>query len=132
MIKTYLDDLTHSELFITMSAGFASVSGSVLGAYIALGIPPVHLITASIISGPGTIIISKIMCPEIGVPKTMVSTCSLFVLTHKGIASVDVGGSDCGNIWDAIAQGAKTGLFLATNVIAILVAMMSLVGALNK
>lgn len=72
MIKSYLPELTHSEIFITMASGFASVSGSVLGAYIALGIDPVHLITSTIISGSGTIIISKIICPEVDKPKTLV------------------------------------------------------------
>jgi CNT family concentrative nucleoside transporter len=71
MVKPFVDLMTPSELHLAMTSGFSTISGSVLTGYIQLGIPPESLITASIMSIPASIAISKIVYPEDDVPLTL-------------------------------------------------------------
>ena len=69
-IRPFLPDLTRSELMTVMTSGMAHVSGGIMAAYIAFGIEPKHLLSAVIMTAPGTILMSKMLVPETEVPKT--------------------------------------------------------------
>lgn len=64
MIRPFLKDMTHSELHAVMTGGFATIAGSVLGAYISFGVPANHLLSASVMSAPAALAISKLSYPE--------------------------------------------------------------------
>ncbi|HVM43886.1 MAG TPA: Na+ dependent nucleoside transporter N-terminal domain-containing protein, partial [Gemmatimonadales bacterium] len=63
-IRPYLNKMTQSELMTVMTAGMAHVSGSIMAAYIAFGIEARHLLTAVIMTAPGTILMAKLLEPE--------------------------------------------------------------------
>src|SRR5207244_4933106 len=69
-IRPFLPSMTRSELMTVMTAGMAHVSGSIMAAYIAFGIEAKHLLTAVIMTAPGTILASKMLVPETEVPLT--------------------------------------------------------------
>ncbi|CAL1526427.1 unnamed protein product [Lymnaea stagnalis] len=68
MIRPFLPKMTSSELHTVMVGGFATIAGSVLGAYIGFGVPADHLLSASVLSAPAALAISKLLYPEIEVP----------------------------------------------------------------
>lgn len=124
MIKPYLNSMTRSEIFCVMVGGMASVAGGVLAAYVGMlneSIPGIagHLMIASILSAPATLIISKIMLPEMEKPET-----------DDYLPKSD-GKKIHANSLDAAAQGASEGLGLALNVAAMLIAFISLVALFN-
>ncbi len=118
VIRPYLDKLTESELMTIMTAGFAHIAGSVLGAYILFGAEARHLLTAVVMTAPGTILISKTLLPETQRPETAGEV--NLVLGHPHV-----------NILDAISHGVADGLFLALNVAAMLVAFIALIALSN-
>jgi len=69
-IRPFLPDLTRSELMTVMTSGMAHVSGGIMAAYIAFGIEPKHLLSAVIMTAPGTILMAKMLVPETEQPKT--------------------------------------------------------------
>src|ERR1044072_5147811 len=69
-IRTFLPDLTRSELMTVMTSGMAHVSGGIMAAYIAFGVEPKHLLSAVIMTAPGTILMAKMLVPETEQPKT--------------------------------------------------------------
>lgn len=118
-IKPFLERLTESELFVVMVGGMASVSGAILGAYVAIGQVPIgHLLTAVAMTAPISIVTAKLMMPETGRPETM------------GTVDVDIPKADA-NVLDAAASGAGDGLKLALNVGAMLIAFVALVALVN-
>src|SRR5579863_3097359 len=118
VIRPYLADLTESELMTIMTAGMAHIAGSVMGAYILFGAEARHLLTAVVMTAPGTILISKILIPETGTPKTAGEV--KLVLEKKDV-----------NILDALSKGVGDGLFLALNVAAMLIAFVALIYLAN-
>jgi len=70
-IRPYLPEMTQSELMTVMTAGMAHISGGIMAAYIAFGVEAQHLLTAVIMTAPGTIMMAKMFVPETEVPKTM-------------------------------------------------------------
>ena len=118
VIRPYLESLTESELFTIMTAGMAHIAGSVFGAYVLFGADARHLLTAVVMTAPGTILIAKIMVPETGQPKTAGEV-------KLAIEKKDV------NVLDAISHGVGDGLFLALNVGAMLVAFIALIHLAN-
>lgn len=70
MIQPFLKDMTMSELHAVMVGGFATIAGSVLGAYISFGIPANHLMSASVMSAPAALAMSKLVYPEVEKPKS--------------------------------------------------------------
>ena len=74
-IRPFLPDLTHSELMTVMTSGMAHVSGSIMAAYIAFGIDPKHLLSAVIMTAPGTMLMAKMLVPETETPKTAGRRC---------------------------------------------------------
>jgi len=88
--------MTRSELMTVMTAGMAHVSGSIMAAYIAMGIEARHLLTAVIMTAPGTIMMAKILEPETEVPQTL------------GGVRVEIPRTDV-NVVDAAAAAPPTG-----------------------
>src|SRR5213594_3666216 len=117
-IRPFLPRMTQSELMTVMTAGMAHVSGSIMAAYIAFGIEARHLLTAVIMTAPGTIMMAKILEPETGHPETL------------GGVKVDIPRTDV-NVVDAAARGTTEGLHLMLNVIAMLVSFIALIALVN-
>jgi CNT family concentrative nucleoside transporter len=114
VIRPYLNGLTASELHTVMVGGFASISGGIMAAYVNFGISAGHLLTASVISAPAAILISKVMMPETGIPQTM---------GNVQVETPRVGS----NVIEAAAIGASEGMKLAINVVAMLIAFLALI-----
>src|SRR6185295_8059073 len=117
-IRPFLPRMTLSELMTVMTAGMAHVSGSIMAAYIAFGIEARHLLTAVIMTAPGTIMMAKILEPETEVPETL------------GGVKVDIPRTDV-NVLDAAARGTSEGLHLMLNVIAMLISFIALIALVN-
>jgi CNT family concentrative nucleoside transporter len=117
-IRPFLPRMTRSELMTVMTAGMAHVSGSIMAAYIAFGIEARHLLTAVIMTAPGTIMMAKILEPETEVPETL------------GGVKVDIPRTDV-NVLDAAARGTSEGLHLMLNVIAMLISFIALIALIN-
>ncbi len=118
VIRPYLDSMTRSEIMALMTGGMATVAGGVMAAYAALGVDAGHLVAASLMSAPASLVIAKIMVPETEESVT------------KGVVRVDVPREDA-NILDAACRGASVGLKLALNVGAMLIAFIALIHCLN-
>ena len=117
LIRDYLKNMTKSEMLVVMVSGMGTISGAILVVFAAMGVPAPHLLTASVMSIPVTIMIAKILLPE--TTKT----------TDKE-AEVHLK-SNATNIFDAIAGGTIDGLSLAMNVGAMLISFVALLGLLN-
>ncbi len=118
-IKPFLAGLTESELFTVMVSGMAHVSGAVMGAYVLMAhVDAKHLLTAVIMTAPATIMLSKILKPEVDQPAT------------AGDVKVTVEKPGV-NIIDAAARGAGDGLQLALNIGAMIIAFLSLIAMAN-
>ena len=118
VVKPYISRMTTSELFAVMVGGLASVAGSILAGYVALGVDIKYLIAASFMAAPGGLLFAKLMKPETGEP----------LETQLGFAE---GQEKPANLVDAAAVGASTGLKLALNVGAMLLAFIGLIALLN-
>jgi CNT family concentrative nucleoside transporter len=117
-IRPYLSAMTRSELMTVMTSGMAHISGGIMAAYIAFGMEAKHLITAVIMTAPGTIMMSKLLVPETDTPKT------------AGAVTLKVERTDA-NVIDAAARGTIDGLHLALNVGAMLISFLALIALLN-
>jgi CNT family concentrative nucleoside transporter len=118
IIAPYIPKMTFSELMALMTGGMATVSGAILGGYIALGINPEYLITASVMAAPASLMMAKIIIPETEKSKT------------SGKVTLKVERTDA-NIIEAAARGASQGLTLAFNIAAMLIAFISIIYLLN-
>jgi len=118
-IKPFLEGLTESELFTVMASGMAHVSGATMGAYVMMAhVDAKHLLTAVFMTAPATIMLSKILFPEVGKPVTA--------------GRVDVKIERPGvNVIDAAARGASDGLHLSLNVGGMLIAFIALIAMLD-
>jgi len=118
-IRPFLDGLTQSELFTVMTSGMAHVSGAMMAAYVMLGHVEIrHLLTAVIMTAPATIMLAKMLEPEVEVPVT------------AGKVEIQVEKTAV-NLIDAAAQGAGDGLHLVLNIAAMLIAFLALIAMLN-
>jgi CNT family concentrative nucleoside transporter len=117
-IRPYLPRMTESELMVVMTAGMAHISGGIMAAYIAFGIEPSHLLTAVIMTAPGTLMMAKMFVPETGVPETL------------GTVKLEIERTDV-NVIDAAGRGTSEGLQLAINVAAMLISFMALIAMTN-
>ncbi|MGA8492919.1 MAG: nucleoside transporter C-terminal domain-containing protein [Terriglobales bacterium] len=121
-IRPFLPDLTRSELMTVMTSGMAHVSGATMAAYIAFGVEPKHLLSAVIMTAPGTILISKMLVPETEEPKTagrvVMSAEEEEIEKHE-------------NLVGAIARGTGAGLHMALNIGAMLIAFLALIALLD-
>jgi CNT family concentrative nucleoside transporter len=118
VIQKYIPKMTRSELNAAMTGGMATIAGSVLAAYIAMGVDAAHLLAASIMGAPAGLVMAKLIVPETEVPET------------AGGATLEVGTKDA-NVVEAAARGAIEGMHLAGIVAAMLIAFIALVGMLN-
>lgn len=122
VIRPYVPHLTRSELMACMTAGFASTSGSVLAAYIMMlrdKVPGIggHLIACSVMAAPASLLIAKLMLPEIDTQKQLAAE-----LPELPRAS---------GLLDAVTLGTMDGLRLAVNVGAMLIAFIALSALVN-
>jgi CNT family concentrative nucleoside transporter len=117
-IRPFLPDLTQSELMTIMTSGMAHVSGGIMAAYIAFGVEARHLLTAVIMTAPGTLLISKMLVPETEEPKTM-------GVVHTEHVERDT------NFIGALARGTGEGLGMAINVGAMLIAFLAMIALTN-
>jgi len=122
LVRPYVDYMTDSEIHLAMTSGFSTIAGSVLLAYISLGVPAQNLITSSVMSIPASIASSKMRYPEAEEPVT------------RGRVVVDRGenGPDApANALHAFSQGAVFGLVVAGLILANLLTILSLIAAVN-
>ncbi len=118
VIRPYVGEMTMSELMAVMTGGFATVAGGVMAAYISFGVSAGHLIAASVMSAPAALAIAKIMVPETGRPVT------------AGDVRMEVEKEHV-NVIEAAAGGARSGLDLALNVAAMLLAFIAIIALIN-
>ncbi len=117
-IRPFLPRLTRSELMTVMTSGMAHISGAIMAAYIAFGVEARHLLTAVIMTAPGTIMMAKLLEPETETPETY------------GRVKLEIPKTDV-NVVAAAARGTGEGLHLMLNVIAMLIAFIALVALVN-
>lgn len=118
VVKPYLATMTRSELLALMTGGMATIAGGVLAAYVMLGVPAGHLLTASVISAPAALLIAKTMMPEPG-------------RTQSHQAPVESPARETTNGLDALCRGAADGMTLSINVMAMLIAFVAIVALFN-
>ena len=122
VVKPFIARMTQSELFAVMTGGLASIAGSVLGGYASMGVPLTYLIAASFMAAPGGLLFAKLMHPETETPETV---------TDDKLSFVGEGETPPSNAIDAAAAGASTGLQVALNVGAMLIAFVAIIALLN-
>lgn len=120
VVRPFIANMTRSELFAVMCGGLASVAGSVLGGYAALGIPMDYLVAASFMAAPGGLLFAKILMPETEKPDDDTAHVEQIEAEDKP-----------SNVLDAAAGGASSGLQLAANVGAMLLAFIALIALIN-
>ncbi|MFB9135158.1 NupC/NupG family nucleoside CNT transporter [Vibrio sp. AK197] len=119
VVRPFVPRMTQSELFAVMCGGLASVAGGVLAGYASMGVPLEYLVAASFMAAPGGLLFAKILFPETEQP-------------HEDIEEALDGGDDKPtNVIDAAAGGAASGLQLALNVGAMLIAFVGLIALVN-
>jgi len=126
-VRPYISRMTESELITMMIGGMAHIAGGVLAAYVGMlgGGDPVqqafyakHLLAASIMAAPATLVVAKLLIPETGTPLT------------RGTVKIEVE-KTASNVIDAAAAGAGDGLRLALNIGAMLLAFIALIALIN-
>lgn len=126
-VRPYIPRMTESELITMMIGGMAHIAGGVLAAYVGMlgGSDPAqqaffakHLLAASIMAAPATLVVAKLLIPETGTPLT------------RGTVKMEVE-KTTSNVIDAAASGAADGLRLALNIGAMLLAFIALIALLN-
>lgn len=117
MVRPFIATMTRSELFTVMVGGMASVSGSVLAGYAGVGVELKYLIAASFMAAPAGFLMAKMMIPETEKPRDDVEEVQI---EDKSV-----------NVIDAAASGASSGMQLAINVGAMLIAFVALIALIN-
>ena len=119
VVRPYLARMTESELFAVMTGGCATIAGGVMMAYATMGVELKYLITASFMAAPGGLLVAKLMVPETAVPAGVDS------LPEDSDEDKPV------NVFEAIGNGAMTGLNIAVSVGAMLIAFVAIIYMLN-
>ncbi|MDN3611361.1 NupC/NupG family nucleoside CNT transporter [Vibrio ostreicida] len=117
LVRPFLSRMTRSELFAVMAGGMASVAGSVLGGYAALGIELKYLIAASFMAAPGSLMMAKLIVPEREVPIDQ--------------SDIEMDKAQDSNVIDALASGAMNGMKVAVAVGTMLIAFISVIAMVN-
>src|SRR6266850_1821148 len=121
-IRPFLPDLTRSELMTVITSVMAHVSVGIMAAYIAFGIEPKHLLSAVIMTAPGTILMAKMLVPETEQPKT----------AGRVVMSEEEEETEKNeNLLGAIARGTTDGLHLSLNIAAMLISFLALIALMN-
>ena len=116
IVKPYISNMTGSDLFAIMSGGLASIAGSVMAGYAGMGVPLTYLIAASFMAAPAGLLFAKILVPQTE-------------QFNDDMSKVEL--EKPSNILDAAAGGASSGMQLALNVGAMLIAFVALIALLN-
>ncbi|GEM73991.1 NupC/NupG family nucleoside CNT transporter [Vibrio sagamiensis] len=119
VVRPFVPKMTQSELFAVMCGGLASVAGGVLAGYASMGVPLEYLVAASFMAAPGGLLFAKILLPETDKPQEDINE------------ALDSSADKPTNVIDAAAGGAASGLQLALNVGAMLIAFVGLIALLN-
>ncbi|CAH1792459.1 unnamed protein product [Owenia fusiformis] len=119
MIRPLIKDMTRSELHAVMTGGFATIAGSVLAAYILFGVPANHLLSASVMSAPAALAMSKLFYPETEKSRT----------TAKDVRTMEKPPEK--NIVAAASSGASMSVKLVANIAANLIAFIALLAFVN-
>ncbi|NXY08839.1 S28A3 protein, partial [Pteruthius melanotis] len=120
LVRPYLPYITKSELHAVMTAGFSTIAGSVLGAYISFGVSSSHLLTASVMSAPASLAASKLFWPETEKP---------LITLRSGLQMAK---SESKNLLEAASQGASTSIGLVANIIVNVIAFLALLSFLDS
>ncbi|XP_068168346.1 sodium/nucleoside cotransporter 1 [Antennarius striatus] len=120
LIRPYLKDMTKSEIHAVLTGGFATIAGSVMGAFISFGIDAASLISASVMAAPCALAISKLSYPE-----TEESP-------FKSKGNIKVACGDERNILEAASSGASASIGLVANIAANLIAFLAILGFINS
>ena len=121
VVKPYLSRISDAQFFTVMVSGLASISGTILAGYAALGVEMEYLVAASFMAAPGGLLMAKIMMPDIDEEDDNID-----------LDAVDVDGDKkASNVIEAAANGASDGLKLAANIGAMLLAFVALIAMLN-
>lgn len=118
VVRPFIPHMTRSELFAVMVGGLASIAGSVMAGYAGMGVELKYLLAASFMAAPGGLLMAKIMLPETE-------------KTKDGLKEIEASETSYANVFDAAASGAASGLQLALNVGAMLLAFVALIAMLN-
>ena len=117
LVAKYIKDLTDSEIFVILVSGMGSMSASILVGYTSLGIRMDHLLIASAMVPIGSILVSKIICPQVDTP--------------KDIGGVKMDNKGDGNVIDALSEGANTGMQMVIAIGASLVGFVGMVAVVD-
>ncbi|XP_071437680.1 solute carrier family 28 member 3 [Pithys albifrons albifrons] len=120
LVQPYLPYITKSELHAVMTAGFSTIAGSVLGAYISFGVSSSHLLTASVMSAPASLATSKLFWPETEKP----------LITLRSGLQMAKGESK--NLLEAASQGASASITLVANIAVNLISFLALLTFLDS
>ncbi len=126
-ILPYLKRITRSQLFTVMSCGLASIAGTVLIAYTALGVRIDLLLTASFMAAPGGLLMGKLLVPETQTPFDIAT----FEEASSHDADDDEDDDKPSNLIEAATTGALTGLEIMLNVIAVIIAFVAVIAMIN-
>ncbi|KAI8128428.1 hypothetical protein FF38_10023 [Lucilia cuprina] len=118
LIRPYIKKLTASEMHSIMVSGFATVSGTVLAAYLSFGASAAHLITSSVMAAPATLAISKLYMPETEESKTTSD-------------NIELEKSEDSSILDAASNGASNAVPIVLGIISNIVAFVAFIAFLN-
>ena len=118
IVRPYITNMTRSELFAIMVGGMSTVAGSVLAGYVLLGVEIQYLLAASFMAAPGGFLMAKLLLPE---GEKIVSEEEEFTLEFESHV----------NVIDAAASGASSGMSLALNVGAMVLAFVGLIALVN-
>ncbi|NXO57906.1 S28A3 protein, partial [Aramus guarauna] len=120
LVRPYLSHITKSELHAVMTAGFSTIAGSVLGAYISFGVSASHLLTASVMSAPASLATSKLFWPETEKPKVTLSS------------GLQMAKGESNNLLEAASQGASASILLVANITVNLISFLALLSFLDS
>ena len=118
VVRPFIPKMTDSELFAVMVGGLASIAGSIMAGYAGIGVELKYLLAASFMAAPAGLMMAKIILPETQT-------------TNNELSDVDDDNTGYINVLDAAASGASSGLQLALNVGAMLLAFVALIALLN-
>ncbi|XP_074151406.1 sodium/nucleoside cotransporter 1 isoform X1 [Sminthopsis crassicaudata] len=119
LIRPYLADMTLSEVHVVMTGGYATIAGSLLGAYISFGIDPASLIAASVMAAPCALALSKLVYPEVEESKS------------RSEEGVKLSYGEAQNLLEAATTGAAISVGVIANIAANLIAFLAVLAFIN-
>ncbi|XP_014405101.1 PREDICTED: sodium/nucleoside cotransporter 1 isoform X2 [Myotis brandtii] len=119
LIRPYLEDMTLSEVHVVMTGGYATIAGSLLGAYISFGIDAASLIAASVMAAPCALALSKLVYPEVEESR------------FRNEEGVQLSSGEAQNILEAASSGAAISVNVIANIVANLIAFLAVLDFIN-